>query len=232
MKGRTRALVIAPHPDDEVLGCGGTIARLAAAGVEVSVLAVCSDVPPLYPVGVKDTVKAEAREAHRILGVHTSEFLDFPSVEVSLMPVAELTGGVQKVVDATEPSIVFAPFPDRHRDHRVVFDAAMVATRPIGKGRDINMVALYETVSETFWNAPGAEPSFVPHWTVDITESIDDKLEAFEVFHSQVQEYPGPRSVKALEALAQFRGSQSSMEFAESFQIARMSSGANAMWAL
>lgn len=228
----TRALVIAPHPDDEVLGCGGTMARLAAQGVDVTVLAVCSDVPPLYAADVKDAIKAEARRAHAILGASASEFLDFASVEVSRMSVAELNGGVQRIVDAVEPNLVFAPFPDRHRDHRVVFDAAMVATRPIGSGRGIRMVALYETISETFWNVPGAEPSFVPHWTVDITSTVQEKLDAFEQFQSQRQEYPGPRSLRALESLALFRGSQSSMEFGEAFQIARMTSPDHALWAL
>lgn len=219
-----RALVIAPHPDDEVLGCGATIARLAEEGAEVTVVAACADLPPLYSAEVAPQVEAEARRAHALLGVQHSVFLDLPSVEVSRGPVAALNGGLQRVVDEVEPELVLAPFPDRHVDHRAVFDAAMVATRPIGAGRGIRTVALYETVSETFWNAPGAEPAFVPTWTVDVTATIDRKLEAFACFESQLQEFPAPRSVDALRALALFRGSQSAMPYAEGFQVVRMTS--------
>lgn len=219
-----RVLVIAPHPDDEVLGCGGTTAALAAAGSTVVVLTVSSDLPPLYPAGLAATVEAEARAAHRVLGVAHSEFLHLPSVELSRMPVAQLNGGVDRVVSEFCPDLVLAPFPDRHVDHRAVFDAAMVATRPIGAGADIGLVALYETVSETFWNAPGAEPAFAPTWFVDISTTLRAKLDAFACFRSQLQEHPGPRTLEALESLAGFRGSQQSMRFAEAFQIVRMSS--------
>lgn len=216
-----RALVIAPHPDDEVLGAGGTIARLAEEGVEVTVVAVCADLPPLYAADVAPLVEREARRAHAVLGVHESVFLNLPSVEISRASVAELNGGLQAVVDRVRPSTVLIPFPDRHVDHKAVFDASMVVTRPVGSGQEIRTVAMYETVSETFWNAPGAEPSFVPTWTVDITETLRLKTEAFGCFASQLQAFPAPRSPEALEALALFRGSQSALPYAEAFQIVR-----------
>ncbi len=222
------ALVIAPHPDDEVLGAGATIPRLADAGFGVTVVAMCSDLPPLYPADVAPTVEAEARRAHALLGVEESVFLDLPSVEVSVGSVAALNGGLQEVVDRVRPSIVLAPFPDRHVDHKAAFEASMVVTRPRGTGLGMAVVAMYETVSETYWNAPGAEPQFVPSWNVDVTETIDRKIEAFGVYESQHQPFPGPRSVEALRALALFRGSQAGMEHAESFQIVRMSTGRTA----
>lgn len=221
-----RVLVIAPHPDDEVLGCGGSIARFAAQGAQVTVVAVCADLPPLYGPDVAPTVEREARAAHAVLGVHESVFLDLPSVEVSRGSVAALNGPLQAVLDRVAPDLVLIPFPDRHVDHKAVFDAGMVVTRPLGVGRGIGMVALYETVSETYWNAPGAEPSFVPTWTVDITDTLRHKLEAFATFESQLQEAPGPRSLEALEALARFRGSQVSLPYAESFQVVRLTTGA------
>lgn len=216
-------LVIAPHPDDEVLGCGGTIARLTDQGIPVTVLVVSADLPPLYPADVRGRVHQEALAAHAVLGVTDSEFLDFPSVELSRMSVAELTGGIQRVVDRLEPATVLIPFPDRHVDHRAVFDAGMVATRPVGAGTGIAMVAMYETISETFWNAPGAEPTFAPTWFVDIGDTLRTKLDAFACFRSQLQEHPGPRTLEALDALAVFRGSQQSMRAAEAFQVVRMS---------
>lgn len=216
-----RALVVAPHPDDEVLGAGATIARLAAEGWEVTVVAACSDLPPLYPEGIAARVEQEARAAHAVLGVHDSRFLHLQAVEVSRGPVAALNGPLQDVVDELEPELALIPFPDRHVDHRAVFDASMVVTRPIGAGSALRMVALYETVSETFWNAPGAEPSFVPSWHVDAGPFLERKIEAFGCFASQLQEDPGPRSLHALRALAGFRGSQVGLAAAESFQVVR-----------
>lgn len=223
-------VVLAPHPDDEVLGCGGTIARLAEAGADVTVIAVAADVPPLYPAGIDAQVRAEARAAHEILGVKSTEFLGFPSVELARMSVAELNGAVQEHIHRAKPDIVFLPFPDRHIDHRIVFDAGMVATRPIGELAEVSVVAMYETISETFWNAPGAEPAFSPNWVVDITDTIERKTTAFAEYASQIQEYPAARSTQALEALALFRGSQAAMEYGEAFQIVRMLSTASSAW--
>lgn len=97
----------------------------------------------------------------------------------------------------------------------------MVATRPIRAGRELAMVALYETLSETFWNAPGAEPTFAPNWTADISPAIDRKINAMAEYLSEVTPMPGPRSLEAVRALAVFRGSQSGFAHGEAFQIAR-----------
>lgn len=223
----TRVLVIAPHPDDEVLGCGATIARLADAGAEVTVAIVCSNLPPLYEEGVAPRIEAEARRAHAVLGVHESVFLDLEAVELARNSVAQLNAGLQAIVDRVKPELALIPFPDRHVDHKAAFDASMVVTRPVGEGRGIRTVAMYETISETFWNAPGAEPTFAPNWTVDVTATISRKTEAFRCFDSQIQAFPSARSTEALEALALMRGSQSSVPYAEAFQIARMHSPAS-----
>lgn len=214
-------LVVAPHPDDECLGAGGTIIRAAERGDQVTVLTVCADLPPVYPEGVQALVQAEATRAHELLGVTTSVFLDFPSVEVSRLPVATVNAAVLEAVEAARPTTVLLPFPDRHVDHRAVFEAVMVATRPVAAGRDIQLVAMYETLSETFWNAPGAEALFSPNWTVDVSDVIDQKVKAYGEYHSQVSPYPGPRSLEAVRALALFRGSQAGMGFGEAFQIVR-----------
>jgi N-acetylglucosamine malate deacetylase 1 len=217
----TTALVIAPHPDDEVLGCGGTMAALAAAGVSVHVLVVSADVPPLYSAEVAGIVEAEARTAHRLLGVGSTCFLDHPSVELARMPVAELNHGIEEAVKDLRPELVLAPFPDRHLDHKAVFEAAMVATRPVGAGSSVRTLALYETVSETHWNVPGVEANFVPDWFVDVSDHLGTKLQSFGAYVSQVQDHPGPRSLRALESLASFRGSQVGLELAEAFCLVR-----------
>ncbi len=98
----------------------------------------------------------------------------------------------------------------------------MVATRPVKSGKKIEIVATYETLSETHWNAPNIEPNFVPNWVVDISEYIDLKIAALKCYKSQISEFPGPRSIEAVEALAKFRGTQAGFAYGEGFNIVRM----------
>ena len=98
----------------------------------------------------------------------------------------------------------------------------MVVSRPVGVGRDIGLVAAYETISETHWNAPHIEPNFVPNWVVDISDAIDTKIAAMSCYESQVHPFPEPRSIEALRALALFRGSQAVFGYGEGFHIIRM----------
>jgi LmbE family N-acetylglucosaminyl deacetylase len=121
-----------------------------------------------------------------------------------------------------KPQVVLCPYPDRHIDHRVIFDSVMVATRPVQAGRDLEIVAAYETLSETHWNAPHIEPNFVPTWIVDISAHIERKMEALACYASQIPPFPGPRSVEAANALAKFRGTQAGFAFGEAFHIIRM----------
>ena len=219
-------LVIAPHPDDETLGAGGTIARCRAAGLPVCVLTVAAHMPPLYSEDVHRQTVAEARQAHAVLGVDDSRFLDFPAVYLRDRPVAELNGAIAEIVNAIAPTVVLFAYPDRHVDHRAIFDAVMVATRPVGVGTGIKLLAAFETLSETHWNAPHIEPNFTPNWVVDVSATIERKLEALACYQSQVEPFPSPRSAKAAKALAAFRGTQSGFAYGEGFHIIRMTAGA------
>ena len=216
------AVVIAPHPDDETLGAGGTIKRLSDSGFRVVVVTVAAHMPPLYSEEVHQTTVREAKAAQEVLGVSESVFLDKPAVHLGDTSVAEFNSLIQLQVERFEPQVLLIPFYDRHIDHRMIFDACMVAARPVGVGRTIDLVAAYETISETHWNAPHIEPSFIPNFCVDITEQIETKIEAMRCFESQLHEFPGPRSAEALRALALFRGSQAGYGYAEAFQIIRM----------
>lgn len=225
----SRVLVVAPHPDDEILGVGGTMARLSNAGAEITVLTVAAHMPPLYTAEVHETTVAEARRAHAAVGVADSVFLDIPAVFVNQQPTHELNGRIAEVFERVRPEIVFSPFPDRHVDHRVIFDAVMVAARPLGSGRGITMLATYETLSETHWNAPHMEPNFIPVWVVDITATIDRKIEALRCYESQIPAFPAARSIEALRALATFRGTQAGFAYGEAMQIVRMTSPPEAL---
>jgi len=219
---KKRVLVIAPHPDDETLGVGGTIAKFSAQGDEVFVLIVSGHLPPIYNRESYEKTVAEAHAAFDLLGVVKSEFLEIPATMIKDLPIHELNGKILNIVKKFNPHIVFCPYPDRHIDHRLVFESVLVVTRPIGLGKEIEIVAAYETLSETHWNAPHIEPNFTPNWIVDITDHIDKKIDAMKCYESQVSDYPGPRSIQAVEALAKFRGTQVGFGFGEGMHIIRM----------
>ena len=217
-----RILVVAAHPDDETLGVGGTIAKYSHQGDAVAVLVVSGHLPPLYDQTTYARTVKEAARAFEILGVAESRFLEIPTGTIGMEPVGSVNRRISEMIEAFRPQMVFCPFPDRHIDHRLVFDSVMVATRPRGVGREIELLAAYETLSETHWNAPQIEPNFVPNLTVDITATIESKMRAVKCYESQIPAFPGARSAEALEALAKFRGTQAGFAFGEGLQVIRM----------
>lgn len=217
-----RILVVAPHPDDETLGAGGTIAKLSDQGHEVHVLMVSGHLPPLYKRECYEITVEESHKALKILGVTNIDFLEIPATMIGERPVHEINNNIFQVIKELRPHLVFCPYPDRMIDHRLIFESVMVATRPVGIGRNIEIVAAYETLSETHWNAPHIEPNFTPNWVIDITDYIEKKLNAFKCYESQIHDFPGPRSVEAVEALAKFRGTQSGFSYGEGMHIVRM----------
>jgi N-acetylglucosamine malate deacetylase 1 len=215
-----RLVVIAPHPDDETLGAGGTIARFAGMGVEVSVLIVSGHLPPLYKPEAFETTRREAKEAIAILGASRVEFLEIPATYIHQRPISEVNGAINQFVHAANPEWVLIPFPDRHIDHRTIFDASVVACRPVHAAAP-RVVLAYETLSETHWNVGGIEPTFVPDFYVEISQQLDLKKSALNAYASQVHEAPS-RSVEACIALAKFRGSQNGCDYAEAFKVVRI----------
>lgn len=216
---KKRILVVAAHPDDETLGAGGTIAKFSKQGHEVTVLVVSGHLPPLYERETYDITVRESEEAFAILGVVQSYFFEIPATMIG--PIYIINQKIGELVRNVEPHVVLCPYPDRHIDHRVVFDSVMVATRPIGAARSIELLAAYETLSETHWNAPYIEPNFVPSWVVDITAHIEQKRQALQCYGSQMLPFPAPRSIEAVDALAKFRGTQAGFAFGEGFHIIR-----------
>ena len=219
---KKKALVISPHPDDETLGVGGSIAKLINQGHDVHILTISGHLPPLYKREDYDKTIKEAHKAYDILGVSHSKFLEIPATMIGDEPIHILNNKIASVINEYRPNFVFCPFPDRHIDHRLIFESTLVATRPVSVGADIELVAAYETLSETHWNAPYIEPNFTPNLVIDISKYINQKVEAMKCYRSQLTINKGPRSVKAVKALAQFRGSQSGFDFGEALYIIRM----------
>ena len=216
-----RVLVIAPHPDDEIIGVGGTIAKRAKAGDEVYVCIVTKGKEPLFKEEFIEQGRKECREADEMLGVRETIFLDFPAVMLETVPRYEFNGKIAEVVQRINPDEVYIPHRgDMQIDHQMVVDAAMVAVRPRGKNYPKRVYA-YETLSETGWNIPNTVNEFIPTVYEDITDTLEIKLKSMDVFQSQLSPFPAARSIGAIEALAKFRGATVSVEASEAFSLIR-----------
>ena len=212
-----RVLVVAPHPDDEVLGCGGTIARMTAAGAEVHVLVATEGKPPRYSAESVSQVRAEMQRAHALLGVKETHLLDLPAAQLDTIAASDINAAVGEIVTGLQPDTLFLPFVgDIHSDHQAIFTAAMVAARPRST-KAPRRILCYETLSETNWYAPPLTPAFVPDVFIGIAGTIDRKIEAFRHFESQVRPFPDERSIEAIEALARLRGATVFLPAAEAF---------------
>ena len=213
-----RVLVFAPHNDDEVLGVGGTIAKFAQAGHEVI---VCEITSWLENIEQTNKIKAEAIEAHNILGVKDTIFLDLPVVHLKETSTHIKNQKFIDVVKEIKPEVAFIPHVgDMHVDHGESAQAAMVALRPMTNPK-LRAIYTYETLSETEWNIPNVSNAFIPNVWSDITEYYSLKIEAMKCFKSQLYAFPHPRSLDAIEALAKLRGSTIGVNYAESFVCVR-----------
>lgn len=216
-----RTLVIAPHPDDETLGAGGTIARLSASGKEVFVAIVTTAFPPAFSEEYAAQVQCETRHAHKLLGVKKTFWLNQPAAQLGEIPHHTLNAALTQVLDEQAPTALLLPFVgDIHLDHQLTFLSALVAARP-NKARFPTTILAYETVSETHWNAPYVTPNFAPNVFVDIEETLTRKLEAMQAYKSQLRDFPHHRSLKALQALAVMRGTSVHRFAAEAFVLIR-----------
>jgi LmbE family N-acetylglucosaminyl deacetylase len=214
-------LVLAPHPDDEVLGAGGAMARWVREGHSVQVAVITRGRPPLYPAEGEAQCREEAWAAHGLLGVAHTWYLDLPAAELDALPHRELNARIGELVRSCAPDELYLPFlGDVHLDHQLVFRSAIVAARP-GRAGWPRRVYAYETLSETNWNAPFLTPSFVPNHFVDITGTLEAKLEAMALYRSQLQPAPHERSLAALRALATLRGATVGVGAAEAFVTIR-----------
>jgi LmbE family N-acetylglucosaminyl deacetylase len=216
-----KILVIATHPDDEVLGCGGVIARHASEGDEVHVLVVTRGAEDLYSKDEIETTRKEMKQAHAILGVKGVTFLDFPAPKLDSVPHHQIVDAISKVINTIKPYAVFLPHRgDIHSDHRAVYHATLVAARPINNSSIKNLLC-YETLSETEWAPPVGDEAFIPTVFVNISSFLEKKLAALSCYQSQMKAPPHPRSLKAVEALAHLRGSTVSLDAAEAFMLVR-----------
>ena len=216
-----KVLVIAPHPDDEILGCGGTMIKHIAQGDNVYVCVVTHAAPPIYPEGASAGIQEAARKCHHWMGVKDTFFLNFPTVMLETVDRYKINDAILNVVQQTQADILYIPhYGDMQKDHQIVADACMVAARPKYEHK-VTAVYGYETMSETAWNAPNVQNEFIPNTYVDIGEYLQKKKEALSFYDSQLNPFPDARSLGSIEALAKYRGALMHMKAAEAFMLLR-----------
>ena len=214
-------LIIAPHPDDEILGVGGTIAKRTTAGHDVYVCVMTKGCEPLFSSDSVNQVRTECKEADLSLGVKETIFLDFPAAMLETVPRYKLNDAIVKVIQRVKPDEVYLPHRgDMQQDHKMVVDAAMVALRPKYE-HVVKRIYAYETLSETGWDIPNTVNEFIPTVYEDISDTLEKKLDAMRLVRSQLADYPAARSLGAIEALAKYRGATVNMMAAEAFTLIR-----------
>ncbi len=213
-----RSLVIAAHPDDAALGCGGTIARFVSEGREVYACIVTRVYPPDWSEEYLANCEQQIAESNRVLGISKVYRLDFPAVKLDMVPQKQLNDALLQVINEVKPEIVFIPHVgDLNRDHRLVFEASLVATRP--GGGDVRTILAYESFSSTEWGY--LFTPFVPNVYFDVSHFLEVKLASVAAYRDEVRPYPHPRSMEVIRALAQKRGSEIGVNLAEAFVLVR-----------
>jgi LmbE family N-acetylglucosaminyl deacetylase len=224
-----KALIVAAHPDDEVLGAGGAIARLAAEGVAVHVLILGEGATSRgkarrksknKPAAVRSLERA-ARKAAKILGAASVSFGSLPDNRFDSVDLLEIVKLVEKHVARVRPEAVFTHFSgDLNVDHRLSFEATMAACRPL-PGAPVREVYSFEVPSSTGWAGPEPERAFVPTVYVDISAQLHLKQAALTAYAGEVRPSPHPRSAEAVEALARWRGAEAGLAAAEAYVLVR-----------
>jgi LmbE family N-acetylglucosaminyl deacetylase len=220
-----KVLVIAAHPDDEVLGCGGTIARHINEGDEVSVIFMADGVAArdgsLFEKDLHVRYIA-ASNACKILGVKQTFSLGFPDNRMDTIALLDIVKNVEKVINEIQPRIIYTHHAgDLNIDHQITHQAVMTACRP-QPGFCVKEIFNFEVLSSTEWSTPSVNNIFAPSLYVDISSTFDKKNTALECYNEEMRKFPHSRSIEAVEALAKYRGATVGVGLAEAFFVSRM----------
>lgn len=228
MSTSRKILVIAAHPDDEVLGCGGTIAQHADCGDRVEILIIAEGATSRQKSRDRSqatdeltTLTKAAKTAGSILGAANVELLDFPDNRLDSLDRLDLIKCIEERIDHHQPECVYVHHAgDVNVDHRRLHEAVVTACRPT-PGHKVKQLLSFEVASSTEWQPPGSALPFQPNWFIDISNQWDRKLNALKAYTNEMREWPHARSIKAVEHLARWRGSQVGVEAAEAFCLLR-----------
>ena len=227
MAETSRVLVIAAHPDDEILGCGGTAARLAEAGNEVHFAILGEGITSRSTQRTDtdarqlETLHQQAKAAATKVGVKNIVLHKLPDNRLDTVPLLEVVKLVEDLVERVKPEVIYTHHSgDLNVDHGVIHRAVLTATRPVA-GQTVREIYAFEVPSSTEWAFGRIVPSFRPNVFVEITATLEAKVAAMECYQSEARVFPHPRSPQALRALATHWGSVVGCTAAEAFELVR-----------
>jgi len=209
-----KVLIIAVHPDDETLGCGGTLLKHKSNNDEIHWL-ICTETKKennFYNIR-----EEEIKKVSKAYNFDSTTNLKLKTMQVDEYSMSDLIGKISKVINEIKPNIIYLPFKgDVHSDHRKIFEASYSCTKSF-RYPFIKKIYMIETLSETEFAPSTKEDSFIPNVFVDISDFMDKKVEIMKIFESEINKHPFPRSERNLKALATLRGATAGYEYAESF---------------
>ena len=221
----SKVLVIAVHPDDETLGCGGTLLKHKANGDEIYWVIVTTIKNGYRGWDLKfseEVIEKRDEEIEKVTKMYDFDGvfkLEFPTMRLDEVSMSELIGTISKVFNEIKPNIVYLPFKsDVHSDHRKVFEASFSCVKTF-RYPFIKKILMMETISETDFAPATKEDVFVANVFVDVSEFFEKKLEVMQIYESELGTHPFPRSIETIEALAKVRGAQVGNKYAESFML-------------
>jgi LmbE family N-acetylglucosaminyl deacetylase len=227
MPAPSSVLVVAAHPDDEILGCGGTMTRLAREGHEVRIAILAEGMSSRY-AHREDAdqqqlqhLHARAQQAADKVGAKELVLCKLPDNRLDTVPLLDVVKTVEDLVARFRPEIIYTHHPgDLNVDHGVIHRAVLTATRPM-TGQSVRDVYAFEVPSSTEWAFQRLEPSFRPNVFVDIADSLETKIAALACYDTETRKFPHPRSPEALRAIATRWGSVVGLQAAEAFELIR-----------
>lgn len=216
-----RVLVVAAHPDDELLGSGGTLVKHVDGGDEVHAVVMSEGASSRYDGDMDAELASAADRSAAVLGLSSISLWQLPDQRLDTLPLIEVTQRVEEVVQELRPDFVYTHWPhDVNSDHGVVARATWTACRPYS-APFLRRLAAFETPSSSEWAWPLPETGFRPQLYVDVSETIEVKLKAISCYESELRDYPHPRSVQALRERAAYWGSHVGVAAAEAFMVLR-----------
>ena len=218
-------LVVAAHPDDEILGCGGTVARLANEGAKVYTLLLGQGIAARHDSLDKKEYQEQiaklkkcTHDANGVIGAQEVFSFDFPDNKFDTVALLDIIKTIEKIKYKIKPDVIFTHYEkDLNIDHRITYEAVITATRPL-PGEMVREIYSFEVLSSTEWHYPLA---FSPNTFFDISKSMDLKLEALGCYKTEVTDYPHPRSLEGVELNAKTWGMKVGVKFAEAFKCLR-----------
>ena len=221
-------LVVAAHPDDEILGVGGTVRKHVVNGDRVYALILGEGQTSrwadrgLADMAIVDELHCDSQEAAKIIGFTNVYFEKIPDNRFDSIDLLDVVKTVEKHVVRLQPDIIYTHHSgDLNIDHRITYKAVLTATRPIGQYR-VKEIYGFETVSSTEWQFGSRDNAFVPQRYVDIEDTFSTKINAMMEYKSELCEYPHPRSIEMLDVLSKMRGATVGLERAEAFEVIRI----------